>query len=360
LETSGTSLDSSALGAAREYEKRLAKPVGSLGRLEELAAWYAAVRGAFPPPAPRRTVLGLFAADHGVAAEGVSAYGSQVTSQVVSNVMAGGAAINAVAAESGVEVVLVDVGLAGDLSVAPTHPIVGLRSEKIRFGSGNLRREAAMTETETVRAVRVGAKVAREAAESGADVLCTGEIGIGNTTAAAALIAVFTGRSPSDVVGAGTGINEAVRQRKIRVVEDALALHRPRADRPLEALACVGGLEIAALAGFIIEGARRRLPIVLDGVVTNAAALVAVAMEPTVRPFLLASLASPEPGARAALATLGLKPLLDLGLRLGEGTGAALGAKLLSTAVATQHRMATFETAGVVGRSGVRTEPAPR
>jgi nicotinate-nucleotide--dimethylbenzimidazole phosphoribosyltransferase len=355
-ETSGTSLDSIALGAAKEYEKRLAKPVGSLGRLEEIAAWYAAVRGRFPPPAPRRTVLGLFAADHGVAAEGVSAYGSQVTSQVVVNVMAGGAAINAVVTESGVEVALVDVGIAGDLSAAPTSPVIVLRSEKVRFGSGNLRSEAAMTEAEAERAVRVGAVVAREAAESGADVLCTGEIGIGNTTAAAALISVFTGQPPGDVVGAGTGIDAAVRTHKVRVVEDALALHRPHADRPLEALASVGGLEIAALAGFIVEGARRRLPIVLDGVVTNAAALVAVAMEPTVRPFLLASHASTEPGARAALATLGLEPLFDLGLRLGEGTGAALGAKLLATAVATHHRMATFETAGVVGRSGIRAE----
>lgn len=356
VKTSVTRLDSSALDAAKAYEKRLAKPAGSLGRLEEIAAWYAAVRGAFPPPPVRRTVLGLFAADHGVVAEAVSAYGSQVTSQVVANVMAGAAAINAIAAESGVDLALVDVGIAGDLSAAPTHPIVALRSEKIRFGTGNLRREAAMTESEVTRALRAGAAVAGDAADSGADALCTGEVGIGNTTAAAALISVFTGRPPRDVVGAGTGIDDAVRERKVRVVEGALALHCPRAERPLEVLATIGGLEIAALAGFILEGARRRLPVVLDGVVTNAAALVAVAMEPTVRAFLLASHASPEPGARASLATLGLAPLLDLGLRLGEGTGAALGAKVLSTAVATQHGMATFETAGVVGRAGVRAE----
>jgi nicotinate-nucleotide--dimethylbenzimidazole phosphoribosyltransferase len=356
-DTPVASPDTRALVAARAYESRLAKPVGSFGRLEEIAAWYAAVRGVFPPPLPRRTALGLFAADHGVVAEGVSAYGSQVTSQVVVNVMAGGAAINAVASESGVEIVLVDVGIAGDLSAVPTHPLVGLRSEKVRFGTGNIRTGIAMSEGEAARAIRVGATVAREAAESGADVLCTGEIGIGNTKSAAALISVFGGRPPRDVVGAGTGIDDAVRERKVRVIEDALALHRPRDDRPIVALSCLGGLEIAALVGYILEGARRRLPVVLDGVVTNAAALVAAAMDPTVRSFLLASHASPEPGARAALARLGLDPLLDLGLRLGEGTGAALGAKLLSTAVATQLRMATFDTAGVVGRAGIGTEP---
>lgn len=353
-------LDAGARAAANAYESRLAKPAGSLGRLEELAAWYAAVRGAFPPPTPRRAVLALFAADHGVAVEGVSAYGSQVTAQVVANVMAGGAAINAVAAESGVEIVLVDVGVSGDLRSAPTRPVVPLRDQKIRGGTRNLRVERAMTEFEVESALGAGATVAREVAESGADVVALGEIGIGNTTAAAALIAVFTGRKPEDVVGPGTGVDRGVRTRKIRVVEEALALHRPAPDRPLEALAAVGGLEIAALTGFVLEAARRRLPVVLDGVVTNAAALAASALEPGVEGMFLASHRSPEPGADAALSRLGLAPLLDLGMRLGEGTGAALGAKLLMTAVAVEHGMATFETAGIVGRAGVHRSPATR
>ncbi len=350
----GSRPNEDVLGAARNYDTRLAKPSGSLGRLDELASWYAAVRGAFPPPQPGKCAVIVFAGDHGVVVEGVSAYGSQVTAQVVANVMSGGAAINAIASECGLEITLVDVGVSGDLSSAPTRPVVALRREKVRHGTRNMLVEAALTPTEAEQAILVGRKMAGEAADSGAGVLCLGEIGIGNTTAAAALVSIFSGKPPREVVGAGTGVSGAARERKVQVVERALARHDPRADRPLDALGAVGGLEIAALAGCALEGARRRLPVILDGVVTQAAALVAEAIDPGVSAFLLASHVSPEPGSPIALSRLGLTPLLDLGMRLGEGTGAALGAKLLVTAVATQRNMATFESAGIVGRAGIR------
>ena len=349
-----------ARAAAAAHAARLAKPPGSLGRLEELAGWYASVRGAAATEPPRRAALCVFAADHGVVVEGVSAYGSQTTAAVVMNVMAGGSAINAIAAESSVDIVLVDVGVAGDLSASPTRPVVPLKSHKVRAGTANLRIGPAMSREEARRALLVGEEVAARAIRGGAEIIGLGEIGIGNTTAAAALTSVFTGVPASDMVGIGTGIDETVRARKVRVVEDALLRHRPTRDDPLGALASIGGLEIAALAGCMLEAARHRAPVVLDGVVTTAAALVAAAMDPSVRHYLLASHASPEPAARAALARLGLTALFDLGMRLGEGTGAALAIGLLRTALVTCCSMATFATAGIVGRAGIesRREPA--
>jgi nicotinate-nucleotide--dimethylbenzimidazole phosphoribosyltransferase len=340
--------------AAVAHQATLTKPVGSLGRLEEIAAWYAGARGAFPPPPVRHAALALFAADHGVVVEGVSAYGSQITAAMLANVMSGGAATNAIASESGVEILLTDVGVAGDLSATPTEPVVAKRSCRVRSATGNLRREAAMTREEVERALDVGAEVARVAAQSGADVIGLGEIGIGNTTAAAALTCVFTRANPAQVVGRGTGVGDDVLARKLAVVEDALALHRPDPADPIGALAAVGGLEIAALAGCALEAARRRLAVVLDGFVTNAAALAAAGIDRGVRKYLLASHASPEPGASIALRELGLVPLLQLGMRLGEGTGASLGIALLRTAVTVQLAMATFATAGIVGRAGTR------
>jgi nicotinate-nucleotide--dimethylbenzimidazole phosphoribosyltransferase len=344
--------------AARMHSATLTKPVGSLGRLEELAALYAAQHGAFPPPPLTRATLALFVADHGVAAEGVSAYGSQVTAAMVANVMSGGAAVNAIAADCRVEIQLTDVGVAGDLSAAPLAPVVPLRRRRVRAGTRNLSHEPALTRAEAEAALQVGSEAAQLAIESGSLAIALGEIGIANTTSAAAIVSVLTGMAPALVVGPGTGVTGTVLARKVAVIERALALHRPSATDPLGALAAIGGLEIAALAGCAIESARRRTPVMLDGLVTNAAALVAVALEPNVRGFLLAAHASPEPGARAALARLQLEPLLQLGMRLGEGTGACLGVALLRTAVSTQLSMATFATAGVVGRSGLgRREP---
>jgi nicotinate-nucleotide--dimethylbenzimidazole phosphoribosyltransferase len=328
------------------------KPIGSLGRLEELARFHAAARGVFPPRSIRKPVLALFAADHGVVVEGVSAYGSQMTAAMVANVMAGGAAVNALTASAGVEVLLMDVGVAGDLSAAPTHPVVPLSSRAVRRGTGNLRREPAMSLVEARAALEAGEAAARELCEAGADVILLGELGIGNTTAAAALTAFFTDAAASDVVGRGTGISEDVLVRKRAVVEDALALHRPFIASPIDALSRLGGLELAAMAGAALEAARRRVPVILDGFVTNAAALVAQALDPNVTSYLLAGHGSPEPGAKLALAKLGLVPLLDLEMRLGEGTGAVLAAGILRAAVAASLSMASFATAGIVGRPG--------
>jgi nicotinate-nucleotide--dimethylbenzimidazole phosphoribosyltransferase len=304
-----------------------------------------------------RATLALFVADHGVVAEGVSAYGSPVTAAMVANVMSGGAAINTLARQAGAEIALVDVGVAGDLSSAPTVPLVDLRRHSIGAGTRNLRRERAMDRTEAEAAMRAGAEVASHEIAEGADVVLLGEIGIGNTTAAAALTSALLGVAPRDVVGPGTGIAKDVVARKITVIEDALALHRPDAKDALDVLSAVGGFEIAALAGCALEAARHRIPIILDGFVTNAAALVAAAIDPQVVPYLLASHRSPEPGARVALEHLGLTPLFDLGLRLGEGTGAALALPLLRSAVDAHLSMATFATAGIVGRAGSEASP---
>ena len=343
-------LSDDALVAARDHQARLTKPAGSLGRLESLATWYAAVRGSFPTTACTRATALIFAADHGVVVEGVSAYGSGVTASIVANVMAGGAAINTLADELGVHLSLVDVGVAGDLSGAPTHPRVPLLHRRIRPGTANFRAENAMTVEDAERALAVGAAVAASAVDEGADVLALGEIGIGNTTAAAAIAAHYLALDPAAVVGHGTGIDEAARLRKVALVEAALSHHASRLTHPTGVLASVGGLEIAALAGAALEGARRRVPVVLDGFVTQAAALVARAIDPLVTSYLLASHVTPEPGSRLSLSALDLVPLFDFGMRLGEGTGAVLGVPVLRAAVAAQCRMATFATAGIADR----------
>jgi nicotinate-nucleotide--dimethylbenzimidazole phosphoribosyltransferase len=349
--------DASRRQAMLDQSARLTKPLGSLGRLEELAAWYAGVRGKAPINRIERATLALFVADHGVVAEGISAYGSQVTAAMVANVMSGGAAVNALARECGADIALVDVGVAGDLSAAPTRPELMLLRRAIRPGTRNLRYEPALLRAEAEAAIDVGATVAAHAIAEGADVLLLGEIGIGNTTAAAALTSAMLGVPAHDVVGAGTGIGSDVLARKTAVVEDAIALHRPDPSDPIGVLAAVGGLEIAALVGCALEGARQGVPVVLDGYVTNAAALVAEAVDRGITSYLLASHASPEPGARIALAHLGLVPLLDLGLRLGEGTGAALALPILRSAVDVHLSMATFATAGIVGRAGSSRPP---
>jgi nicotinate-nucleotide--dimethylbenzimidazole phosphoribosyltransferase len=346
-------LDESAQEAAKAYSTKLSKPVGSLGRLEDLASWYAGVRGAFPPPPIDRAALALFVADHGVVAEGVSAYGAQVTAAMTANVMSGGAAINAIALQMRVDILLTDVGVAGDLNAVPTEPVVALRRSKVRFGTANMRREPAMRRGEAEAAMAVGAAIARAAIAGGAAAVALGEIGIGNTTAAAALTSVLLGEDAARVVGRGTGIGDAVLARKIAVVRDAIDRNRPDPGDPIGVLAAVGGLEIAALAGCALEAARLRVPVVLDGFVTNAAALVAVRIAPGLEDYLLAAHASPELGAPIALEALGLVPLLGLQLRLGEGTGAVIATELLRTAVQCQLTMATFATAGIVGRAGV-------
>jgi nicotinate-nucleotide--dimethylbenzimidazole phosphoribosyltransferase len=334
--------------AARAHQMELTKPRGSLGRLEEVALWYAAARGVFPVEPPERPALAVFLADHGVVAEGVSAYGSQITAGMACNLMAGGAAVSVLARKNGVALVAVDVGIAGDLSAAPREPRVPLVAAKVRAGTANFRVAPAMTTDDARAALAVGARVAEELRASGSTLFGVGEIGIGNTTAGAALVACFAGVAAEVACGRGTGIDDETLARKIAVVKDALALHRPRPDDPIGALAAIGGLELAAMTGFMLRAASCRIPVVLDGFLAGASALVARALDPNVVGYLVASHASAERGARAALASLGLEPLQSLGMRLGEGTGALLGIELVRSAVELQARMATFATAGIV------------
>jgi nicotinate-nucleotide--dimethylbenzimidazole phosphoribosyltransferase len=339
---------SAARAGAAAHQRALTKPPGSLGRLEEIAIWLADVTGRFPCAVPERASVAVFAADHGVVVEAVSAYSSQLTASTVCNIMAGGAAINVLARRHRIDLTLVDVGIAGDLSSAPTSPEVALRRLPVRAGTRNLRVEPAMTRDEALAAIAVGAKVADECAAAGVQIVGTGEVGIGNTTAGAALACALTGSSPASMVGSGTGIDDATRARKIAVVADAL--NRSRAEDPVAILASLGGFELAATVGFILRAAEHRLPVVLDGFLAGASALVARAMRPEVTRFLLASHASAEAGSLLVLEALELTPLLSLGMRLGEGTGAVLAIELVRSAVALQSEMTTFATAGVVRR----------
>jgi nicotinate-nucleotide--dimethylbenzimidazole phosphoribosyltransferase len=344
-------LDSAAIANSYQHQKTLTKPVGSLGRLEDLAAFWAGTRGQFPAPVPV-PALAVFCADHGVVAEGVSAYPSSVTAAMLANVMAGGAAVSVMAAQHGVRLVAVDVGVAGDVSALPREPVVPLASRVVRRGTGNMRREPAMTRSEALAAMEAGAATARELVEGGATLLAAGEIGIGNTTAATAILCALAGEDPARVTGTGAGLDAAGVAKKAAVIADALALHAPDCADPVDVLAKVGGLEIAAIAGFIREAASLGAGVVLDGLMTCAAALCAARLDPAVVPWLVAAHRSREPAVSIVFTELRLHPLFDLGLRLGEGTGAVLGLHLVTTAVATQLAMATYETAGVPGRAG--------
>jgi nicotinate-nucleotide--dimethylbenzimidazole phosphoribosyltransferase len=342
-----------AVEAASTHQRTLTKPAGSLGRLEELAAWYAGSHGCFPPPAVQRAALALFAADNGVCIDGVSAYSSALTAAMVANVMSGGAAISCMAKRLGVDVLLVDVGVSGDLTQVPLAPVIPLIRLPVRAGTANIAEAPAMTLADATQALNVGAALARQAASLDTQILAVGEIGIGNTTVAAALVCALTGHPPSAIVGIGTGIDEPARQHKQAIVERALERHGS-AREPLPLLASLGGFELAALAGCMLEAARLRLPVVLDGFLSSAAALVAQAFDPNVVPYLLASHVSAEQGAALALAALGKRPVLTLELRLGEGTGALLALDMVRTAVDLQLSMATFETAGIVDRAGAK------
>jgi nicotinate-nucleotide--dimethylbenzimidazole phosphoribosyltransferase len=335
-------LDAAAMIEAAALQDRLTKPRGALGRLEELSVTLAGMAGECPPPVPSPAAVAVFAADHGVVAEGVTPWPQEVTAQMAANFAAGGAAINVLARQAGARVTVVDVGIA-------TAMEPGLVVERrVRAGTANLAVEAAMSEDEARSALDVGADIAAEMIEAGARCLVTGEMGIGNTTAAAALIAALTGAPASSVTGRGTGIDDATLALKVDVVERALALHAGAvASGPLAALAALGGLEIAALAGFVVGGAAARVPVLVDGVIADAAVLVAAAIVPGVTGFCIAGHRSVEPGASAALAHLGLAPLLDLGLRLGEGSGACLALPVVEASARLLREMATFDSAGV-------------
>lgn len=337
-------LDPAWLSKAQERLDSLTKPPGSLGRLEELAARYVAIRQELFPPLESKRVV-VFAADHGVVAEGVSAYPQEVTFQMVFNFLKGGAGINVLARHVGATVEVVDIGVNHDFGSVP-----GLIIQKVAYGSRNLAREQAMTLEEALQAVLVGVVRAQAALAAGVDALAAGDMGIGNTTPAAALAAVFTGQPPAAVTGRGTGIDDAALRHKVAVIERALALHQPDPQEPLKALAQVGGLEIAGIAGLILGAAAGRRPLLLDGFIATAGALVAARLAPAVKDYLIAAHCSVEPGHQIMLQTLGLAPLLNFNLRLGEGTGAALGLGLLEAGLKIYREMATFAEAGVADK----------
>jgi nicotinate-nucleotide--dimethylbenzimidazole phosphoribosyltransferase len=335
-------LDAAAVAAARARQDSLTKPRGSLGALEDLSVQLAGLAGRCPAPMPEPAVVAVFAGDHGVHAQGVTPWPREVTAQMVANFVAGGAVINALAVQSGAEVVVVDVGVAADVDAVP-----GLLVRKIGRGTRDMAREPAMTRAEAHAAIGVGIGVARDLVARGTRCLLTGDMGIANTTPAAALIAAFAGAAPADVTGRGTGIDDATLARKIGVVTRALARHRPDPADPLGVLAAVGGFEHAALAGYVLGAAAARVPVVLDGVIACAAALVARALAPDSTTAMIAGHRSVEPGASVALDTLGLAPLVDLRMRLGEGSGAVLALPIVQGAVRVLRDVATFDAAGV-------------
>ncbi|MEV7955156.1 nicotinate-nucleotide--dimethylbenzimidazole phosphoribosyltransferase [Streptomyces sp. NPDC087532] len=335
-------LDAKALGEAWERQKRMTKPAGALGMLEIISAQLSGLSRLCPPPIPEPAAVAIFAGDHGVHAQGVTAWPQEVTGQMVANFLGGGAVCNAFAAQVGAEVCVVDVGVAMELPATP-----GLLPRKVRAGTADFTTGPALTREEVLAAVEVGIETARDLVAAGNKGLLTGEMGIANTTASAALICVYTGLDPAEVTGRGTGINDEMHARKVDVVRRALELHQPDPADPIGVLATVGGLEHAAMAGFLLGGASLRTPVILDGVSAGAAALVARAIAPEALAACIAGHRSAEPGHVAALNKLGLRPLVDLDLRLGEGTGALLALPIVQSAARAMHEVATFDSAGV-------------
>lgn len=348
-------LDTAAMDAAAARLDRLTKPPGSLGRLEALVIQLAGITGRPDARVDRRAIV-VAAADHGVTRQGVSAYPAEVTPQMVANFIAGGAAINVLAAQVGAVVTVVDVGVASPIPEVPADPagprrggrLVGAR---IRAGTADMTQGPAMTREEALRAIIVGLEIVDGLVADEVDLVGVGEMGIGNTTAASALTAAFTGVAVERVTGRGTGIDDAGRARKVAAVEAALRMNGPDTADPIGTLAAVGGLEIGVLVGVMIGAAGAGIPVVLDGFITGAAALVACALAPELGPRLIAAHRSAEPGHAAVLDHLGLQPLLELDLRLGEGTGAALAMGFMVAAVRIRDEMATFESAAVSGPS---------
>jgi nicotinate-nucleotide--dimethylbenzimidazole phosphoribosyltransferase len=334
--------DAAAMAAARDLQTRLTKPAGSLGALEDLSVRLAGLAANCPPPIPQPATVAIFAGDHGVHAQGVTPWPQEVTAQMVANFVAGGAVVNAFARQAGADVMVIDVGVA-----IPLHGGATLLDANVRRGTRDMTEEPALTRDEARAAVEVGIGVAEALAVAGAGCLLTGDMGIANTTPAAALIAAFTGADPAAVTGRGTGIDDPTYARKVAVVTAALRRHAPDPADPLGVLAAVGGLEHAALAGFLLGAAARRVPVVLDGVIAVSAALAAAAFAPDAVVAMIAGHRSAEPGATVALAHLGLTPLLDLGMRLGEGSGAVLALPVVVSAVRVLHDVATFDSAGV-------------
>lgn len=329
------------IAEAKAHIDQLTKPLGSLGRIEELALQLVGITGETRPVVEKPVII-VAAADHGIVAEGVSAYPQEVTALMINNFVQGGAAINVFGRQIGARVIVADIGVNADISEQPiTH-------HKIRFGTRNFFVEDAMTEEEALAAIKVGCELASQQISEGHRLLIAGEMGIGNTSASSALVAAITGANVEEVVGTGTGIDQEAKLRKIAIIEKAIQKRGIDAHTaPLAILAKVGGLEIAALAGVILEGAARHIPVLVDGFISSTAALVAAELDPAVRPYLIIAHQSVEEGHKILTDYLGIKPLLQLNLRLGEGTGAALAYPLVEAASRMVSEMATFKDLGL-------------
>lgn len=334
-------LDREAMKTTRDHLDQLTKPQGSLGRLEELTIKLAGITGQERPRFPQKGVI-VMAADHGVVSEGVSAYPQEVTAQMVQNFLAGGAAINVLARRVGARVIVVDMGVVTDI---PEHP--NLISKKIGRGTQNMALGSAMSLEEALSAITAGIKIIESEIAQGLNLVAIGEMGIGNTTAASAIVAAITGQSVADATGHGTGIDQKKWEHKVAVIKRALAINHPDPAEPVDVLAKVGSYEIAGLVGVILGAAAQRLPVMIDGFISGAAALIATELCPQVRDFLIAAHNSVELGHRIMLERMELVPLLNLDLRLGAGTGAMMALHLVDDAIAIRDEMATFADAGV-------------
>jgi nicotinate-nucleotide--dimethylbenzimidazole phosphoribosyltransferase len=334
-------MDKAAMEKAGARQDQLTKPAGSLGRLEELSIRIAGIQGKASPEIKDKAMITM-AGDHGVVDEKVGNWPREVTAQMVENFLRGGAGINVLARQAGARIVFVDMGVASDLK-----PDKQLIVKKIDYGTKNMCRGPAMTEAQAVKAIEAGIEIVDAEFKKGLDIVGTGDMGIGNTTASSAVFAAISGKKVEETTGRGTGLSDAQLAHKIDVIKRALAVNKPDPSKPIEVLAKVGGYEIGGLAGVILGAAAHRIPVVIDGFISGAAAIIATRLAPPAKEYIIAAHVSAEAGHAAMLAYLGLKPLLNLEMRLGEGTGAALGIMIAGAAVKTLNEMATFAEAGV-------------
>ena len=341
-------LDKKAMAEAQARQNQLTKPEGSLGKLEELSIQLAGIQGKSIPQIRHKAIITM-AGDHGVVAEKVGNWPQEVTAQMVYNFLRGGAGINVIARQVGARIIVVDMGVATKLEPNPQ-----LLSRKVAFGTKNIALGPAMTREQAVTAIETGIEVVGAEVAKGLDIVGTGDMGIGNTTASSAICAVMTGRRVAEVTGRGTGIDDRQLAHKVEVIEGALAMNHPDPTKPLDVLAKVGGFEIGGLVGVMLAAAAHRIPLVIDGFISGAAALIATGLAPGLKEYLIAAHVSAEAGHKLLLRHLGLKPLLDLSMRLGEGTGAALGIYLAEVAAKVLAEMATFTEAGVSERDESR------
>jgi nicotinate-nucleotide--dimethylbenzimidazole phosphoribosyltransferase len=334
-------LDQTAMAEVKTRQDTLTKPAGSLGRLEEVSIRIAGIQGKARPVIGKKAMITM-AADHGVVDEKIGNWPREVTAQMVENFLRGGAGINVLARQAEARIVFVDMGIAGDLK-----PDKQLIVKKVAYGTKNMCLGPAMTPEQALKAVEAGIEIVNSEAKNGLDIVGTGDMGIGNTTASSAIFAAVSGKTAEEVTGRGTGLSDEQLSHKIDVIKRALKLNKPDSSQPLDILAKVGGFEIGGLAGVMLGAAVQRIPVVIDGFISGAAALIAISLAPQVKDYIFAAHVSAEAGHAAMLNYMGLKPLLNLEMRLGEGTGAALGIIIAEAAVRTLNEMATFAEAGV-------------